>query len=116
MYIYIMLDTLMLPLSSDIQARFLRTMPTSGYCTPTKLSDKLYVFLGIENGTEMNRCDVTRGIQKYIRLNNLQDKQNKFIINQDTKISILFGLNDGDVLTYFNLQKNISPHIIYPVY
>ena len=108
-----MLDTLMLPLSSDIQARFLRTIPTSGYCT---LSDKLYVFLGIENGTEMNRCDVTRGIQKYIRLNNLQDKQNKSIINQDTKLSILFGLNDGDVLTYVNLQKNISPHIIYPVY
>ena len=111
-----MLDTLMLPLSSDIQAQFLRPRPTSAFCTPTKLSDKLYVFLGIENGTEMNRCDVTRGIQKYIRLNNLQDKQNKFIINQDTKLSILFGLNDGDVLTYFNLQKHISPHIIYPVY
>jgi chromatin remodeling complex protein RSC6 len=111
-----MLDTLMLPLSSDIQARFLRTRPTSTYCTPTKLSDKLYVFLGIENGTEMNRCDVTRGIQKYIRLNNLQDKQNKFIINQDTKLSILFGLNDGDVITYVNLQKYIGPHIFYPVY
>ena len=107
-----MLDTLMLPLSSDIQARFLRPRPTSAFCTPTKLSDKLYVFLGIENGTEMNRCDVTRGIQKYIRLNNLQDKQNKFLINPDNKISTLFGLNNEDELTHLNIQKYIGSHLV----
>jgi len=107
-----MLDTLMLPLSSDIQARFLRTMSQSSYCTPTKLSDKLYVFLGIENGTEMSRVNVTREINKYIRLNNLQDKQNRTIINADTKISTLFGLNNGDKLTHFNIHKYIGSHFI----
>jgi chromatin remodeling complex protein RSC6 len=56
----------------------------------------------------MTRIDVTREINKYIRLNNLQDNQNKIIINPDTKILTLFGLNNGDELTYFNIQKYIG--------
>jgi chromatin remodeling complex protein RSC6 len=69
------------------------------------------VFLGIEKGTEMSRVNVTREINKYIRLHNLQDKQNKIIINPDNNISILFGLNNGDELTYFNIQKYIGHHL-----
>ena len=114
-----MSDTLVLPLSHNNQIQNLinnSCIAPSKFCAPTKISDKISVFLGIEKGTKMSRVNVTREINKYIRLNNLQDKQNKFLINPDTKISILFGLNDGYVLTYFNLQKHISPHIIYPVY
>ena len=110
-----MLDTFVLPLSSNNQPQILRNnacIARSKFCTPTKISDQLSVFLGIENGTEISRVNVTREINKYIRLNNLQDKQNKFLINPDTKISNLFGLNNGDELTHFNIQKYIGPHLI----
>jgi chromatin remodeling complex protein RSC6 len=71
------------------------------------------VFLGIEKGTEMTRVNITREINKYIRLNNLQDKQNK-IINPDTKISTLFGLSNGDDLTHVNIHKyRVSPDLHY---
>jgi chromatin remodeling complex protein RSC6 len=110
-----MSDTLLLPLSSNNQTQNLRNnscIAPSKFCMSTKISDKLSVFLGIEKGTEMSRVNVTREINKYIRLNNLQDKQNKFIINPDTKISTLFGLNNRDELTHLNIQKYIGSHLI----
>jgi chromatin remodeling complex protein RSC6 len=104
-----MSDTLVLPLSSNNQTQILRNSSLRGkFFIPTKISDRLSVFLGKENGTEMTRMDVTREIYKYIGLNNLQDNKNKIIINPDTKISTLFGLNNGDELTYFNIQKYIG--------
>lgn len=114
-----MMDTLMTPLSSTNQTHYLLNnscIAPIKFCTPVKISDKLSVFLGIENGTEMSRANVTREINKYIRLNNLQDEQNKRIINFDTKIANLFGLNNGDELTYFNIQKYIGSHIIHNIY
>jgi chromatin remodeling complex protein RSC6 len=113
-----MLDTLVLPLSSNNQSQHLinkSCIAPSKFCIPTKISDKLSMFLGIEKGTEMSRVNVTREINKYIRLNNLQDKQNKFLINPDTKISILFGLNNEDELTHLNIQKYIGSHLIYTI-
>jgi len=104
-----MSDTLVLPLSSNNQTQILRNSSLRGkFFIPTKISDKLSMFLGKEKGTKMTRIDVTREINKYIRLNNLQDNQNKIIINPDTKILTLFGLNNGDELTYFNIQKYIG--------
>ena len=113
-----MLDTFVLPLSSNNQSQDLinnTCIAQSKFCKPTKISDKLSVFLGIQKETKMTRIDVTREINKYIRLNNLQNKQNKIIINPDIKISSLFGLNNGDELTHFNIQKYIGPHLIYNV-
>ena len=106
-----MSDTLVLPLSSNNQTQYLinnACRARSKLCTPTKITDKLSVFLGKEKDTKMTRMDVSREIYKYIGLNNLQDNKNKTIINPDTKISTLFGLNNGDELTYFNIQKYIG--------
>ena len=114
-----MSDTLVLPLSHNNQIQNLinnSCIAPSKFCAPTKISDKISVFLGIEKGTKMSRVNVTREINKYIRLNNLQDKQNKFLINPDTTISILFGLNNGDELTHLNIQKYIGSHLIYTIY
>ena len=41
---------------------------------------------------------------------NLQDKENGRKINPDTKLQNLLKLNKTDVLTYFNLQRYMSPH------
>ena len=58
----------------------------------------------------MARTDVTREINLYIRTHSLQDKENGRKINPDTKLATLLKLNKSDELTYFNLQKYMSPH------
>lgn len=82
----------------------------SGFVKPTKISDELANFLEKPLGAEMARTDVTREINKYIRAHNLQDKENGRKINPDTKLSSLLKLKKTDELTYFNLQKYMSPH------
>ena len=82
----------------------------SGFVKPTLISDELASFLGKDKGTEMARTEVTREINAYIRANSLQDKTNGRRINADTKLSSLLKLASGDELTYFNLQRYMSPH------
>jgi len=82
----------------------------SGFVKPTKISDELAKFLEKPVGTEMARTDVTREINKYIRSHNLQDKENGRKINPDSKLQTLLKLKKTDELTYFNLQKYMSPH------
>ena len=82
----------------------------SGFVKPTKISDELASFLGKDKGSEMARTEVTRDINKYIRLHNLQDKENGRKIIPDIKLAALLKLNKTDELTYFNLQRYMSPH------
>jgi len=82
----------------------------SGFVKPTRISDELASFLGKEKGSEMARTSVTRDINAYIRSNNLQDKENGRQINPDQKLSALLKLGSTDILTYFNLQRFMSPH------
>jgi chromatin remodeling complex protein RSC6 len=82
----------------------------SGFVKPTLISNELASFLGKASGSEMARTEVTREINMYIRANSLQDKSNGRQINADDKLSTLLKLKDGDVLTYFNLQKFMSCH------
>jgi chromatin remodeling complex protein RSC6 len=84
----------------------------SGFVKPTKISAELAAFLGKPAGTEMARTDVTREINVYIRSNNLQDAANGRQINANPALSALLKLKEGDVLTYFNLQKYMSVHFI----
>ena len=82
----------------------------SGFVKPTLISDELASFLGKTSGTEMARTEVTREINKYIRANALQDKSNGRKINPDAALSSLLKIGSGDELTYFNLQRYMSPH------
>jgi chromatin remodeling complex protein RSC6 len=82
----------------------------SGFVKPTRISDELAKFLEKPVGSEMARTEVTRDINTYIRTNNLQDKVNGRKIIPDTKLSALLKIQKGDELTYFNLQRYMSPH------
>lgn len=82
----------------------------SGFVKPTLISNELAGFLGKPEGTEMARTEVTREINAYIRQHKLQDKENGRKIIADKKLTGLLKLKKGDELTYFNLQKYMSPH------
>jgi upstream activation factor subunit UAF30 len=82
----------------------------SGFVKPTRISDELAKFLEKPAGSEMARTEVTRDINKYIRTNNLQDAKNGRKINPDAKLATLLKIKKNDELTYFNLQRYMSPH------
>jgi hypothetical protein len=82
----------------------------SGFVKPTRISDELAQFLEQPLGSEMARTEVTRDINKYIRTNNLQDKTNGRKIIPDVKLSALLKIQNGEELTYFNLQRYMSCH------
>lgn len=88
-----------------------RTSP-SGFAKPTKISDEMCAFLGVDKGTEMSRTDVTRRINAYVKANNLNDPTNKRIIKPDAKLKKILGTKDDEVCSYFSLQRNIKNHFI----
>ena len=82
----------------------------SGFVKATKISDELASFLGKDSGSLMARTEVTREINKYIREHSLQDKTNGRKIIPDSKLSVLLKIGEEQELTYFNLQRFMSPH------
>ena len=82
----------------------------SGFVKPTLISDELAKFLSKPSGTEMARTEVTREINTYIRAHDLQDKTNGRKINPDNSLAALLKIGQGEELTYFNLQRYMSPH------
>lgn len=83
----------------------------SGFAKPTKISESLCSFLGVPSGTEMARTEVTKYLTKYIKEHQLQDQNNKRIINCDSKLTSLLNVKPtDDAVTYFNLQKFMKPH------
>lgn len=86
------------------------TRSPSGFVKPTLISKELAQFLGKEHGTEMARTDVTREINGYIRAHKLQDPKNGRRILPDSKLRKLLKIKKDEELTYFNLQRYMSPH------
>ena len=82
----------------------------SGFVKPAAISVALAKFLGKDKQTLMARTEVTREINKYIREHNLQDPKNGRHIIPDKNLRSLLNLKTTDELTYFNLQKYMSPH------
>ena len=84
----------------------------SGFVKPALITAELAAFLGKPNGTEMARTEVTREINAYIRERDLQDPDNGRRIVPDQNLATLLKVGAEDELTYFNLQRYMSPHFI----
>uniref|UniRef100_A0A6C0HRW9 SWIB domain-containing protein n=1 Tax=viral metagenome TaxID=1070528 RepID=A0A6C0HRW9_9ZZZZ len=79
----------------------------SGFVKPTRISEELADFLEKPHGSEMARTQVTREINTYIRAHSLATGRN---INPDAKLLALLKIPSNVELTYFNLQRYMSPH------
>lgn len=84
--------------------------PASGFVKPTLISNEMAAFLGVKPGTEMARTEVTKALHSYIQKNQLKNKANGRIIEADAPLSKLLKLKKGEELTYFNLQRFMTPH------
>ena len=80
---------------------------------PTPLSNDLCSFLGVSSGSKESRSNVTKAITTYVKLHDLK---NKHTITPDAKLKSLLGVKDGEVLTYFNLQRYLNPHYLKTVH
>jgi chromatin remodeling complex protein RSC6 len=78
---------------------------------PIDVSDKLSSFMGLKEGQQVARMEVTKYIMDYIKINNLLNPNNNQYIVPDSKLNTLFSDNSGS-LTYFNMQKHINKHFI----
>jgi chromatin remodeling complex protein RSC6 len=94
----------------DVKKRKSANRSPSGFVKPAIISNELADFVGKPYGSEMARTEVTRVLTAYIREHKLQDPKNGRIIIADAKLSVLLKLNKTDELTYFNLQRHMSPH------
>lgn len=84
----------------------------SGFAKPMKLSVALTKFLGVSDDTMMARTDVTKEINKYVKAHGLQNPDNKKELILDAKLKTIIMPADGETVTFFNLQRFMSPHYI----
>ena len=63
-------------------------------------------------GSEIARTEVTKALVSYIKENKLENTSNRKIIFPDNKLKFLLGLEDGQELTFFNIQKYMNKHFI----
>lgn len=84
----------------------------SGFAVPSKISNELCEFMGKPTGTKVARTEVTQYIIDYIQKKGLQKSDNRKCINPDDKLSDLLNVEEGDEVTYFNIQKYMNKHFV----
>lgn len=82
----------------------------SGFEKPTAISDELAKFVSEPVGTMLARTAVSKKIHEYVKANDLQNPENRRIINPDAKLKKLLKIGTGEELSYFNLQKYLKVH------
>lgn len=82
----------------------------SGFEKPTAISDELAKFVSEPVGSMLARTAVSKKIHEYVKENNLQNPENRRIINPDAKLKKLLKIGAGEELSYFNLQKFLKVH------
>jgi chromatin remodeling complex protein RSC6 len=86
----------------------------SGFAKATYMSPTLCEFLGVPEGTEMARTEVTKQVLAYVKEQNLQNPESKRVINMDAKLQKLLNPEKDEVVTYFSIQRLMKVHYIRP--
>ena len=84
----------------------------SGFAKPSKVTKELCEFMNKTEGTEIARTEVTKALVFYIKENKLENTINSKIINPDQKLKILLGIEEGQELNYFTIQKFMNKHFV----
>lgn len=82
----------------------------SGFAKPCKISNELCKFVGIPEGSERSRTDITRFINAYVKEKNLNNPENRREFFPDDKLRAILNVNDKEKVTYFILQRLIAHH------
>lgn len=98
----------------------------AGFAAPTKITPQLAKYLGVSSD-KLSRTEAVKMIHEKIKSNNLQDENDKrtILYTKDKELQKLLNLpaafehqvnkrtGEPDTkLTYFNLQRYISPHFL----
>jgi len=79
--------------------------PNAAFMAPLTPSSQLAEVIGNKG---MPRTEIVKKIWDYIRKNNLQDKNNRRMINADSKLRPIFG---KDQISMFELAKVVNKHV-----
>jgi len=82
----------------------------SGFAKPCKISNELCKFVGIPEGSERSRTDITRFINAYVKEKNLNNPENRREFFPDEKLRSILNVTDKEKVTYFILQRLIAHH------
>ena len=84
--------------------------------TPVTLKKELCSFLGKADGTQMTPADVTKAFSAYVESHKLKnaEKGQGHTIHPDAPMRKLFGLKDGETVSYRNVQAHLYKLYILP--
>ena len=83
----------------------------NGFQVPTPISSQMAKFVGVPNGSEMARTEVTKFIHTYIKDKKLQNQDNGQEIFPDSKLKKLLYYENSKI-TYFKLQTFLKTHFL----
>ena len=84
----------------------------TGFNKPSKVTKDLTDFMGLSEGTEVSRTDVTRFVKQYVKDKGLSHPEDGRKIIQDEPLKKLLQTPQGETLSYMTLQKHISKHFL----
>lgn len=92
--------------SASIKSEPAKRTPNAAFMKPVTPSAVLAAVIG---ATPMPRTEVTKKIWDYIKQNNLQDKNNRRMINADDKLKPVFG--GKAQVSMFEMTKLVSAQL-----
>ena len=86
----------------------------SGFAKPTYLSPAMCTFLDLPENSELARTEVTKRVLGYVKEHDLQNKEQKRIIDVDDKLRTLLNPSPDEPVTYFSIQRLLKVHYVKP--
>ena len=84
------------------------------FTTPVTLKSELCTFLGKTQGSQMTPADVTRAFSAYVDSHKLKDAEKGHTIHPDVAMRKVLGVNEGETLTYRNIQSYLYKLYVLP--